>query len=174
MINIFNTALQHVLKHEGGYAHHPRDPGGRTNLGVTQRVWEEWTGKPSSEEEMRSLTVEQVTPLYKQRFWDKIKGDELPVGVDYVVFDFAVNAGVARSASTLQAVVGTWPDGIIGPQTLFTTQQLDPADVVKMFSDERLKFYKSLSTYDVFGVGWTRRIEDARKTGVEMANGTKS
>ena len=174
MIDIFNIAVKHVLRHEGGYAHHPRDPGGRTNLGVTQRVWEEWTGVPSSEEEMRSLTVEQVTPLYKQRFWDKIKGDELPSGVDYVVFDFAVNAGVARSASTLQAIVGTWPDGIIGPQTLLTTQQLDPADVVKMFSDARLRFYKALKTFDVFGKGWTNRTNETRQTALEMIDGTKS
>ncbi len=81
----FESALASVLHHEGGYVHHPSDPGGRTNLGVTQRVWEEWVGHPVDEKAMRALTPELVAPLYKTKYWDKIRGDDLPTGVDYIV-----------------------------------------------------------------------------------------
>ena len=70
-------ALAAVLKHEGGYVNHPADPGGRTNLGVTQRVWEAWTNQPADEAAMRALTPELVAPLYRERYWNAVRGDEL-------------------------------------------------------------------------------------------------
>ena len=76
----FEACLAEVLKHEGGYVNHLKDPGGMTNLGVTKKVWEEWTGAPADEQVMRSLTPEKVTPLYKKRYWDAVNCDDLPVG----------------------------------------------------------------------------------------------
>lgn len=172
MIQNFERSLKHILEHEGGYVNHPRDPGGRTNRGVTQTTWEQWVKRPVTEDEMRALTVEDVAPLYKAQYWNAIQGDRLPFGVDYVVFDFAVNSGVSRSSKTLQAVVGTKPDGVIGPKTLSVVSQLDAVDVVKMFSNARLVFYKGLTTFDTFGKGWTRRTNEAMKTAMEMAYGT--
>jgi len=164
----FDACLKHVLYHEGGYGHHPSDPGGRTNLGVTQRVWEEWKGAESNEEEMRSLTVEQVTPLYKKRFWDAARCDDLPSGVDYVVFDFAVNAGVGRSAITLQTICGVARDGAIGPKTLEAVNQYDPKTLIEKFSDHREFFYKQLSTYPVFGKGWMNRVNHSKEIALKM------
>ncbi len=161
-------SLKAMLVHEGGYANHPQDPGGRTNLGVTQRVWEEWKGSPSDEDEMRSLTVEQVTPLYKKRFWDAARCDDLPGGVDYVVFDFAVNAGVGRSAITLQTICGVARDGAIGPITLEAVKQYEPKTLIEKFSDHREFFYKQLSTYPVFGKGWIRRVNEAKELALQM------
>ena len=86
----FEKALETILHHEGGFVNHPRDPGGMTNLGVTKRVWEEWTQVEASEREMRSLTPEKVGPLYKARYWDKVKGDDLPSGLDLAVFDWII------------------------------------------------------------------------------------
>ena len=165
----WEQSLKKMLVHEGGYANHPQDPGGRTNLGVTQRVWEEWKGSPSDENEMRSLTVEQVTPLYKKRFWDAARCDDLPAGVDYVVFDFAVNAGVGRSAITLQTICGVARDGAIGPITLAAVKQYDPKTLIEKFSDHREFFYKQLSTYPVFGKGWIRRVNEVKETALQMA-----
>lgn len=165
----WERSLKKMLVHEGGYANHPQDPGGRTNLGVTQRVWEEWKGSPSDENEMRSLTVEQVTPLYKKRFWDAARCDDLPAGVDYVVFDFAVNAGVGRSAITLQTICGVARDGAIGPITLAAVKQYDPKTLIEKFSDHREFFYKQLSTYPVFGKGWIRRVNEVKETALQMA-----
>ncbi|NDH74160.1 MAG: hypothetical protein EBY53_06475, partial [Rhodobacteraceae bacterium] len=86
----FRQALQAVLQHEGGFVNHPKDPGGMTNLGVTKRVWEEWVGHPVGEKEMRALTPVTVARLYKRKYWDAVKADELPTGLDYLMFDFAV------------------------------------------------------------------------------------
>ena len=94
----YNECLKIILMHEGGYVNHPKDPGGETNLGVTKRVYEEWGGT----KEMKDLTVEDVEPIYKKNYWDKIKGDDLPDGLDLCVFDFGVNAGPGRAAKFLQ------------------------------------------------------------------------
>jgi lysozyme family protein len=155
----WEEALKHILKWEGGYVNHPSDPGGRTNLGVTQRVWEEWTGKPATEEDMRALTVEMVAPLYKKRYWDAVRGDDLPSGVDLCVFDCAVNAGVGRASRFLQQAVGTTPDGQIGPKTLEAVTALPAEQLVEKFCDLREAHYKSLSTFSTFGKGWMRRLE---------------
>src|ERR1700742_2119459 len=118
MTNNFDSVLQCVLKDEGGFVNDPQDPGGMTNLGVTQRVWEAYVGHPVSEADMRALTSAMVSPLYRQNYWDRVHGDELPLGVDYAVMDFAVNSGPSRSAKTLQAACGVAQDGSIGTQTL--------------------------------------------------------
>ena len=93
----FDQCLALVLKEEGGYVNDPRDPGGRTNHGVTQKVWEDWVGHPVTEDDMKNLSVQDVAPLYKKNYWDKINGDSLPLGIDYATFDMAVNSGVSLS-----------------------------------------------------------------------------
>ena len=158
MIDNWQKSFELMLESEGGYGHHPSDPGGRTNLGVTQRVWEEWVGRESNEKEMRSLTPEMVKPLYKRKFWDACKCDELPTGIDYLVFDFAVNAGVGRSIKTLQSAVGTTPDGWIGPITMAAVEAIDTFELIEQFSQIKEDFYRSLNTFGVFGKGWLNRV----------------
>ena len=156
----WDRSFQLLLKSEGGYVDHPSDPGGRTNLGVTQAVWENWVGRSSNEKEMRSLTAQMVEPLYKKKYWNACRCDDLPIGIDYLVFDFAVNAGVGRSAKTLQTVVGTTPDGAIGVKTIAVVSSTD--DLINKFSNEKEKFYRSLPTFSVFGKGWLSRIEHVK------------
>jgi lysozyme family protein len=154
----WKKSFELMLASEGGYVNHPSDPGGMTNLGVTKRVWEEWVGRESNEKEMRSLTPEMVEPLYKRKFWDACKCDDMPSGIDYLVFDFAVNAGVGRSAKILQTAVGVPADGGIGPITLAAVKAQDPAELVQKFSDAKETFYRSLNTFDTFGKGWLNRV----------------
>jgi lysozyme family protein len=154
----WEQAFKQMLASEGGYVNHPSDPGGMTNLGVTKRVWEEWVGRESNEKEMRSLTPEMVEPLYKRKFWDACKCDELPTGVDYLVFDFAVNAGPGRSAKILQTAVGVPADGGIGPITLAAVKAQDPTELIQKFSDAKEDFYRSLITFETFGKGWLNRV----------------
>ena len=158
MISNWQKAFEQMLASEGGYVNHPSDPGGMTNLGVTKRVWEEWVGRESNEKEMRSLTSEMVEPLYKRKFWDACKCDELPSGIDYLVFDFAVNAGVGRSAKILQTAVGVTPDGGIGPMTLAAVNAIPEAELVEKFSQAKEDFYRSLNTFETFGKGWLNRV----------------
>jgi lysozyme family protein len=154
----WQKSFEQMLASEGGYVNHPSDPGGMTNLGVTKRVWEEWVGRESNEKEMRSLTPEMVAPLYKRKFWDACKCDELPTGVDYLVFDFAVNAGPGRSAKILQTAVGVPADGGIGPITLAAVKAQDPTELIQKFSDAKEAFYRSLNTFETFGKGWLNRV----------------
>ena len=164
----FNAALQHMLRHEGGFINHPRDPGGMTNLGVTARTWEDWIGHTPSEKEMRELTPEKVAPLYKRKYWDAIRGDDLPSGVDYCVFDCAVNSGPGRAAKMLQEVVGVKPDGGIGPITLAAVKAVDPVVLINKYAEKRLAFWQSLPTFDTFGKGWTRRGNEVKDEALKM------
>lgn len=164
----FVPSLKKVLEHEGGFVNHPQDPGGMTNLGVTKRVWEEWVGHPVDEKEMRSLTPEKIGPMYKKRYWDAIQGDELPAGVDYVVFDFAVNGGPGRATKILQSAIGAAPDGKIGPLTMAALRKANPQEVITNFTVEREKFYKSLPTFATFGKGWLRRTDESKISALTM------
>jgi lysozyme family protein len=164
----FDEVLAHVLKHEGGYVSHPADPGGRTNLGVTQRVWEEWVGHDVDEKTMRGLTPEMVKPLYKQKYWDRVRGDDLPSGVDYVVFDTAVNSGVGRAARFLQACVGVEQDGGIGPKTLAAVNAFDAKQLIEDYNKRRLSFLMDLKHWSVFGRGWSRRVASVQDDAESM------
>lgn len=164
----WDNALKAVLHHEGSFVNHPSDPGGMTNLGCTKTVWEEWCGHPVTEQDMRDLEAEDVAPLYKTKYWDKIKGDDLPAGIDYIVFDAAINSGPGRASKWLQECVGVQPDGIIGPMTLQVARAMVPMDLVNLYCDKRLAFLKELKTWDVFGKGWERRVEEVRSAALKM------
>lgn len=156
----FDYCFNQVLKHEGGFVNHPKDPGGMTNLGVTKRVWETWTKREVSEEEMRALTPELVRELYKVMYWDKCRCDELPSGADYSVFDFGVNAGPRRSIITLQRAVSVKDDGIFGPGTMKAVMEAPVKKIISDYFGARIKFYKQLKTFETFGKGWSRRASE--------------
>jgi lysozyme family protein len=164
----WDNALKAVLHHEGGFVNHPSDPGGITNLGCTKNVWEEWCGHPVTEQDMRDLQPSDVAPLYKSKYWDRVKGDDLPSGVDYIVFDAAINSGAGRAAKWLQECVGTQPDGAIGPMSLQAARSMVAADLINLYCNKRLAFLKELKTWDVFGKGWERRVEDVRSAALKM------
>jgi lysozyme family protein len=164
----FDAALKAILHHEGGFVNHPADPGGMTNLGVTKKVWEEWVGHEVDEKAMRALTPELVGPMYKAKYWDKIKGDDLPEGVDYVVFDAAVNSGPGRAAKWLQGCVGVEQDGGIGPKTLAAVAAFDAKKLVEDYAKRRLSFLMDLPHWGTFGKGWSRRVAEVQNTASSM------
>ena len=167
----FETCLALMLAHEGGFVNHPQDPGGMTNLGVTKRVWEEWIGRPVSEKEMRALTPTMVAPLYKRKYWDAVRADDgLVDGVDYCVFDVAVNSGPGRAIKFLQSCVGVTVDGGFGPATMAAVKkaQEDPARLIEMYCARRLEFLQSLKTFETFGKGWSRRVQEVKDKALKM------
>lgn len=168
MIENFDAALAAVLNHEGGFVNHPADPGGMTNLGCTKQVWEAWCGRQVDEKDMRELTKGDVAPLYKQKYWDKIQGDYLPAGVDYVVFDCAINSGPGRAAKFLQQVVGATQDGVIGPGTLKAVAAIPAGELIERYSAVRLGFLQGLATWETFGKGWGRRVEEVKHSALKM------
>ena len=169
MANNFQECLVKVLKHEGGYVNHKDDPGGRTNLGVTQRVWEDWVGHPVTEKDMRELTPELVGPMYEMKYWRTSYCEKLPRGLDLLVFTMAVNSGSGRSVKLLQDAIGVVADGVIGPNTMAKINEANVEVLIDKFSEARTSFYKGLKTFPVFGVGWLRRTENERKEAIEMA-----
>ena len=162
MISNWQKSFELMLKSEGGYVNNPADPGGMTNLGVTKATWENWVGRESDEAEMRGLTPEKVEPLYKKKYFDAVRGDELPMGLDYLMFDFAVNAGAGRAIKTLQTAVGVTPDGGFGPMTMAAVQAVDPNELIEQFSQAKEDFYRSLTTFATFGKGWLNRVADVK------------
>ena len=168
MQNNWIKCLETILHHEGGYVNHPKDPGGETNLGVTKRVYEDFGGT----KDMKDLTREDVEPIYKKNYWDRVKGDDLPAGLDLCVFDFGVNAGTGRAAKYLQTLIGTVADGGIGPNTLKKlgefVEENGLNETIKMYQTERQKYYESLSTFVTFGKGWTRRVVETTRLALEM------
>jgi lysozyme family protein len=166
----FEKCLAKMLAHEGGYVHHEKDPGGMTNLGVTKRVWEEWVGHEVDEKQMRALTPETVAPLYKRKYWDAVKADDLVSGVDYCVFDVAVNSGAGRAIKFLQSCVGVTVDGGFGPSTLAAVKKAeeDPARLIELYCAKRLEFLQSLKTFETFGKGWSRRVAEVKDEALKM------
>jgi lysozyme family protein len=159
----FGTAFAYILQREGGYVNDPRDNGGMTNLGVTWRTWQDWTGKPATEAVMRSLTPAKVAPLYKARYWDPIRGDDLPGPVALCLFDFGINASPARAAKLLQGCVGAAKDGRIGPATLIAVRNFiaahGVAELVRQFTEARRVYYHACDDFPHFGKGWLRRCD---------------
>jgi len=170
----FDNVLNLVLKDEGGFVNNPKDPGGMTNLGVTKRVWEGFVGHPVDEGEMRALTPALVAPLYKQNYWNKVSGDDLPQGLDYAVMDFAVNSGTGRAAKFLQEICGVTADGSIGPDTIDAVNKKDPVDLIDQLCDKRLAFLKSLPTFATFGKGWSARVARVKAAAERMVQQTQS
>lgn len=164
----FDHCLEMLMKHEGGYVNHPRDPGGMTNLGVTKRVYEAWVGHEVDEAAMRALTPDDVAPIYRKKYWDAVRADDLPSGVDWSVFDWGVNSGPKRAAQALQRIVAVADDGAIGPITLRAVYDMSAEKIIDEMYSARQRFYERLSTFDTFGKGWTRRNKETRQAAVLM------
>lgn len=176
----FERCLTKVLVHEGGYANHPKDPGGATMRGVTQRVYDEYRKSIGGNvRPVKNISDSELQAIYKRKYWDEIKGDDLPAGVSYVVFDGAVNSGVAQSGKWLQRALqamGLYQgaiDGIIGQGTLLAVSKaIDNDTLVGLICDRRMAFLKSLKTFKTFGKGWTARVNDVRAVGQAWATGS--
>lgn len=149
------------MEHEGGFTDDTAlgDKGGMTTWGVTHIDWARWTKKPTTRYEMKRLSQNDVKPLYKAFYWDLMKCDELPAGLDYAMFDYGVNSGVNRAIKVLQRLLGVTVDGIIGKETLAAVHTYpDPRELAQRLCTERLGFLRSLRIFKNFGRGWTRRV----------------
>ena len=167
----FTDALTALLIHEAGFVDNKDDPGGMTNLGVTASTWAMWVGHDVNEKQMRALTPSMVAPLYKRKYWDACRADELISGLDYAVFDYAVNSGVGRAIKALQNCVGVAPDGGFGTTTMAAVSQFkgDAAKtLIEEYCDSRLQFLKSLKTFPVFGKGWEKRVNEVKAMSLKM------
>ena len=162
---MINTVLDMIIKHEGGYVNHPEDPGGETKYGISKRAY--------PDVEIDKLSESDAKAIYKEDYWNRIKGDDLPISVACVVMDYGVNSGISRESKALQGVCGiTNGDGVIGPHTLsavWTTFKEQGKDfVIEGVTNQRQEFIRNLSIYDTFGKGWERRIKETLELAKEL------
>jgi lysozyme family protein len=165
----FDKALDITLAFEGGFVDHPADPGGRTMKGVTQKVYDKYRSqKGHGPQDVKLIGDYELRDIYKIQYWDQITGDMLPSGVDVAVFDYAVNSGPTRATRALQQICAVRVDGSMGLGTIAAVKQLDTEAVIEKLCDERLAFVRRLSTFKVFGKGWTRRINAVRVAAIKL------
>ena len=148
-----------ILAYEGGFVNHPKDPGGATNQGITQRTYDAYRRRIGhATQSVRLIDNVERDTIYRVQYWDVIRGDDLPGGVDAAVYDFAVNSGPSRAAKYLQKIVGVKQDGVIGLQTLDALARMDSTQVIGRLCADRMAFLRGLKTWGTFGKGWSRRV----------------
>lgn len=176
----FAKSMPRVLAYEGGYSNHPRDPGGVTLEGIIQRVYDGYRDNEGLERQpltaaMRGTAewIRERDEIYRRQYWNKVRGDALPPGVDFVVFDGAVNSGPGQSVKWLQRALGIDADGVIGEATIAAVNAHPDHDaLIADICARRMAFLKQLKTFDAFGVGWTRRVSNVKATGQAWASGS--
>lgn len=168
----FAHALGLTLRHEGGFVNHGKDPGGATNKGVTLATFSLYLGRQASVDELKLISDMQLRDIYRKSYWDKVKGDHLPSGLDFCVFDFAVNSGPGRAAKMLQALVGAEVDGSIGHKTVaavmdYVSRETLPK-VIEQYQAKRLHYLQALPHWETFGKGWGRRVNEVLDEAILM------
>lgn len=157
----FDDAFDRLMGHEGGYTSGKGDPGGETKWGISKRSY------PTVN--IKALSRDGAKAIYRRDFWNRIKADQLPDGVAFQLFDFAVNSGIETAVRYLQRAVGVADDGIWGPISQAALASRTEADVIMRLNAERLDFMTRLSVWPTFSRGWARRIATNLRYGSEDA-----
>lgn len=173
MLDNFNKCLEIVLRHEGGWSNHPADPGQATMKGVTLATYRKY--RPgATKAQLRAISDADLAMIYRAGYWNKVKGDDLPAGLDLVAFDAAVNSGPGRGARWLQEALGVNPDGVIGPKTIAAARTAHKHAVIDRACSIRLNWLRTLPHWPTFGKGWSRRVEGVRADAKAMASSVKT
>lgn len=140
----FDLCLAFTLRMEGGKVDDPKDPGGRTNQGVTQGVYDVYrVRKGLPKQSVYAIAPIEVSDIYRNQYWLPTGCDNLPSGVNLLAFDIAVNMGIGRIRPWLAASV-----------------RMTPGDRIRYLDQQRRGFWRHLSIFGRFGKGWFHR-EDA-------------
>jgi lysozyme family protein len=137
--------------------------------GITIGTFSRYRRRDVSKAELRAISDADVRTIYRGEYWDKVRGDDLPAGLDLAVFDFAVNSGPRRAIVHLQRIVGVKDDGVFGPGTLAAVAKRDAATIVRELCSSRIRFLRTLPTWKTFGKGWTRRVQEVEAAALRMA-----
>ena len=164
----YDEALRRVLAHEGGYTNNPSDPGGPTNFGITIFDYRRYVKPNATAADIRDMKLGEAKAIYRKRYWDAMACDKLPAGVDYAVFDYGVNSGIARAGKVLRRCLGLSAD-TPEPQTIAAATAMDCKKLIAAICDERLLFLRSLKTWNVFGRGWRARVAEVKAAALAMA-----
>jgi lysozyme family protein len=177
MADSFDVCLAFTLRAEGGYVNDSADPGGATNMGITLATYREWSDNPVlGPAQVQAMTERTAQAIYRSLYWNPLRADALPTGVDLTVFDMGVNAGIWRSARLLQRALGFTGeevDGCVGPETLAAAEQCDARSVVDDLAQRQAAFYRSLPDFPTFGDGWLARTRERQSAALAMIGGTQ-
>lgn len=166
----YEESLRRVLASEGGYTNHPSDPGGPTNFGITIGDYRHYVNPSATAADVRAMKVDEAKTIYRARYWDAQRCDELPSGVDYAIFDYGVNSGIGRSGKVLRRCLKlTDQSSVVTDAVIAAATTANAKDLISAICDERLRFLKSLKTWPVFGAGWGERVGMVRKAASVMA-----
>jgi lysozyme family protein len=172
MADAFDTCLAFTLRAEGGYVDDPADPGGATNMGITLATFRQWSDDAElGPAQVQDMTERTARAIYRSLYWNPLRADALPAGVDLSVFDMGVNAGIWGSARLLQRAIGFTGDevdGCIGPETLGAAATCDPRSLVNDLADRQAAYYRSLAEFPTFGAGWLNRTDARRRAALAM------
>jgi lysozyme family protein len=168
----YNACEARVLAHEGGYTNDARDPGGPTNWGITLEDARLYWKRNATAADVRAMPVSVAKDIYRSKYWNALRCDDLPAGVDDTVFDYGVNSGVGRAGKVLRRVMGLPDDDWhVTSVVMIPLSRRDPAAVIKAINDERLKFLQHLSTWRTFGGGWAKRVAEVRAYSLALSAG---
>ena len=172
-MDTFAACLAFTLQQEGGYSDDPNDPGGATNYGITLATLRGYTGNDAlTPDDIRTISMDTVRAIYQANYWNRMRCDALPAGVDLMVFDSGVNTGTGRAVEMLQAaagLTGTAIDGGVGPQTLAAVARVPPATLITTLAGRQRAYYQSLANFPIYGRGWLARVDRREAAATSMA-----
>jgi lysozyme family protein len=166
----YPEAIRRLLASEGGYVNHPSDPGGPTNFGITIADYRRYVKPDATAADVRAMKVEDAKAIYRAKYWQAMRCDDLPDGVDYCVFDYAVNSGTGRVPKVLQRVLAINVTGRVDDATLAAARNREARGLIQSICDERLRFLQGLKTWPVFGKGWSKRVGEVRVGALALAD----
>jgi lysozyme family protein len=166
----YAESIRRVLASEGGYVNHPSDPGGPTNFGITIADYRRYVKPDATAADIRAMQVDEAKAIYREKYWRAVRCDDLPAGVDYCVFDYAVNSGTGRVPKVLQRVLGIAVTGRMDDATIAAARKRDARAMIQSICDERLRFLQGLKTWPVFGKGWGKRVAEVRSAALALAD----
>lgn len=169
----YDAALARLLVHEGGYSNHPADPGGPTNFGITIDDYRKYVKPDATAADVRAMKVDEAKAIYRSKYWNAQRCDELPAGVDYAVFDYGVNSGIGRSGKVLRRCLKLPDDtSVVTDAVIAAARAANPRQLIAAICDERLRFLQSLRTWSVFGKGWGARVAEVKAFALQLAAGS--
>lgn len=167
----FDACLAMVLGFEGGYCDNPADPGGATNMGITQATLARSRGRPVTKAEVMALSRNETGDIYRKMYWNTILGDALPEGVDLAMFDMAVNSSPNRAIRALRDALGLAAGGGMDARVLAAAANADAARLAGAICQRRLTFLQHLAIFANFGRGWSKRVEAIEIAALALAAG---
>ena len=169
----FEIAIRYVLIHEGGYTNHPSDPGGPTNWGITLHDARAYWKRNASALDVRQMPLDVAKQIYRERYWNALHCDELPIGLDYALFDYGVNSGISRARKVLMRIVAACMPGSNVSDIVSAANQIATDRLIRDLCAERRAFLRGLKTWPLFGRGWGRRVAEVEAHALALARGSR-